>query len=32
MLCLGLLFDCNFYGEQGVCMKDSAALHCYTKK
>ena len=29
MLCLGLLFDCNVGGEQGMCMKVSEDLHYY---
>ena len=29
-MCLGLLFDYNFCGEQGMCMKVSAVLHHYT--
>jgi len=30
MMCLGMLFYCNFCGEQGMCMKVSAGVHYYT--
>jgi len=30
MMCLGLLFDCNFCGEQGMCVNVSTNLHYYS--